>query len=181
MNLEKAIGAHKAQLVVLHEMTSKALNTLEKIAQLNLEATKRSMDSHGDHAHSLLSTKDAKELSKLHHNRLQELAEKVAAYNHDLFGIAVGLGNEFSGLVEARMAEAQEQFVSTVEATLKHVPHGAEPMMAAVKKALSTANTAMDSVQQVVKQVTDSTQVNLAAVSANAAKTGKPSSTKANK
>lgn len=179
MNAEQVIAAHKAQLSALHEMTSKALLTVEKIAQLNLETSKNVLDHHHEHAHSLLSGKDVKSLSTLHHNALHELAEKAAAYNHDLFGIAVGLGNEFSDLVEARMAEAQQQFVSAVEATMKNVPQGAEPVMEAVKNALSTANQAMDSVQNVVKQATESTQAKLAALSENTVKASKAKGEKA--
>lgn len=184
MNAEQVIAAHKAQLSALHELSSKALVTVEKIAQLNLETSKNSLDRHHEHAHSLLSNKDIKELSKLHNNALQDLAEKAAAYNHDLFGIAVGLGNEFGELIETQMADAQKQFVAAVEATMKNVPQGAEPVMEAVKNALTTANEAMDSVQSVVKQATESAQVKLAALSAStvkATKVAKVSKTKAEK
>lgn len=173
MNAEQVIAAHKAQLSALHEMTSKALLTVEKISYLNLESSKKSLERHYEHAHSLLSNKDVKELSKLHHNALHDLAEKAAAYNHDLFGIAVGLGNEFSELVEAQMAEAKKQFVSAVEATMKNVPQNAEPIMEAVKNALSTANEAMDSVQKVVKQASESTQAKLTELSENTVKATK--------
>lgn len=175
MNAEHVIAAHKAQLAALHEMTSKALSTVEKIAQLNLETSKNVLDHHHQHAHSLLSGKDIKNLSKLQHNALHELAEKAAAYNHDLFGIAAGLGHEFSELVEARLAEAQQQFVSAVEVSMRNVPQGAEPVMEAVKNALSTANRAMDSVQTVVKKATETTQAKLAALSENSAKATKAS------
>jgi phasin family protein len=179
LNAEQVIAAHKAQLSALHEMSSKALETIEKIAQLNLETSKNSLERHHEHAHSLLSNKDVKELSKLHNNALQDLAEKAAAYNHDLFGIAVGLGNEFGELIEAQMAGAQKQFVAAVEATMKNVPHNAEPIMEAVKNALSTANEAMDSVQNVVKQAAESTQAKLAALSESTVKATKVTKAKA--
>lgn len=181
LNAEQVIAAHKAQLSALHEMTGKALLTVEKIAQLNLDTSKNSLDRHHEHAHSLLSSKDIKGLSKLHNNALHELAEKAAAYNHDLFGIAVGLGNEFSELIEARMTEAKKQFVAAVEATMKNVPQGAEPVMEAVKNALSTANEAMDSVQNVVKQASESTQAKLTALSENTVKVTKANKAKAEK
>lgn len=184
MNAEQVISAHKARLSALHEMTSKALVTVEKIAQLNLETSKNSLERHHEHAHSLLSNKDIKDLSKLHNNALQDLAEKAAAYNHDLFGIAVGLGNEFGELIEAQMADAQKQFVAAVEATMKNVPQGAEPVMEAVKNALTTANEAMNSVQNVVKQATESTQTKLAALSEStvkATRAAKAGKTKAEK
>ncbi|KXB31752.1 hypothetical protein AT959_05210 [Dechloromonas denitrificans] len=181
MNADKVIATHKAQLSALHEMTSKALVTVEKIAQLNLDTSKNSLARHHEHTHSLLSSKDIKELSKLHNNALHDLAEKAAAYNHDLFGIAVGLGNEFGELIEAQMADAQKQFVAAVEATMKNVPQGAEPVMDVVKSALTTANEAMDSVQNVVKQATESAQAQLIALSENTVKAAKASKAKAEK
>lgn len=175
MNAEKVIAAHKAQLSALHEMTGKALETVEKLTHLNLETSKNSLERHHEHAHSLLSSKDVKELSKLHNNALQDLAAKAAAYNHNLFGIAIGLGNEFGELIEAQMSEAQKQFGAAVEVTMKNVPQGTEPVVEAVRNALTTANEAMDSLQNVVKQATESTQSKLAALSENTVKASKVS------
>jgi len=44
MNLDKIVAAHKAQLIVMHEMTSNALAAVEKIAELNLQAAKASLE-----------------------------------------------------------------------------------------------------------------------------------------
>lgn len=181
MNAEQVIAAHKAQLSSLHEMGSKALASAEKIAQLNFQTSKSMLDHHQQHAYSLLGGTDVQSLSKLQHNALHELAGKAAAYNHELFGIAAGLGNEFSELVDSRMAEAQQQFVSTLEASMKNVPQGAGPLVDAVKNALATANQAMDSVQGAVKQATETTQAKLAALSDTTVKATKASKAKVEK
>lgn len=174
MTADQIVAAHKAQLTALHDMSSKALATVEKIAQLNLQASKATLDEHTENAHALLSAKDIKELTKLQRNALQPLAEKAASYNRHLFDIAAGLGAEFSQLAEAQMTEAQNQFVAVVESTMKYVPLDAEPVVAAVRSALSTAASAMDSVHKAVKQATVTTQADFTAMADSGEEAAKP-------
>ena len=44
MNIDKIVAAHKSQLITLHELTNSALATVEKIAELNLQAAKASLE-----------------------------------------------------------------------------------------------------------------------------------------
>jgi phasin family protein len=164
MNAEHVVAAHKAQLTALQELTAKALETVDKIAQLNITTAKTTLDGHGDHVQSLLSTKDVKELTKLSKNSLHDLAEKAATYNQNLFNIAAGLGSEFSQLVETQLADAQSKFVAAVEASMNNLPSGADPIKVTVKAALTNAADAMDNVKKAVKQATDTNQAKLATI-----------------
>jgi len=164
LTAEQIVATHKAQLTALRELTSKALVTVEKIAELNVRSFKTAMDEHAEQAQALLSAKDIKDLTKLQHNSLQPLAEKAVSYSRRLFDIAAGLGSEFSDLAESQIAEAQKQFVAAVEVAMKSLPNGAEPAQAAMKGALSNATKAMDSVHKAFKQSTDLAQANFVAM-----------------
>jgi phasin family protein len=164
LTAEQIVAAHKAQLTALHELTKKALVTVEKIAELNVQSSKAALEEHAEQAHALLSVKDIKELTKLQQNALQPLAEKAASYNRHLFEIASGLGNEFSQLAESQMADAQKQFVAAVESAMKNLPNGSELAQAAMQGALTQATSAMDSVHQAFKQSTEAAQTNFAAM-----------------
>lgn len=173
LTADQIIAAHKAYLSSLHEMTSKALVTVEKIAELNLQASKASLDEHTNHAHALLSAKDIKDLTKLQNNALEPLAEKAASYSRHLYEIASGLGSEFSQLAESRMADAQKQFVAAMETAVKNLPHGSEPALATLHSAVSNADTAMKSVRTAIKQATDVAQSNFNAMAESAVKAAK--------
>jgi phasin family protein len=170
LTADQIIAAHKAYLTSLHEMTSKALVTVEKIAELNLQASKATLDEHTSHAHALLSAKDIKELAKLQNNALEPLAEKAASYSRHLYEIASGLGSEFSQLAESQMADAQKQFVAAMETAVRILPHGSEPALASLQSAVSNADTAMKSVRTAIKQATDAAHGNFNAMAESAVK-----------
>ena len=175
MTAEQIVAAHKAQLATLHDMTSKALATVEKIAALNLQASKSALDDHAEQAKVLLSTKDVKDLVKLQRDALEPMAEKYAAYNRHLFEIASGLGEEFNSLIESQLADAQKLFMTAMEAALKNAPEGSEAGVALLKSAMSSATTSMEAVQKAFKEGQNVASNNLGAVVATADKSRRAS------
>lgn len=170
LTAEQIVAAHKAQLTTLQELTRKALATMEKIAELNVQSSRAAFAEQAEHAQALLSVKDINELTKLQQDALQPLAEKAASYSRHLFDIASGLGSEFSQVAESQIADAQKQFVAVVEEAMTKLPQGSESAQAAMKGALSQATTAMDSVHQAFKQSTEMAQANMASMTEGAFK-----------
>ena len=173
LNADKVVTAHKAQLTALHEMTGKALDIIEKIAQLNVDAARAHLQDQDAHVQTLLSAKDLKSLAKLNEDVLQKIAEKTTSYNQDLFKLATGLGNEFGELVQEQMNSAQQEFFSAVEATMSSLPENAAPVKDAIKSAMVQAADAMNSVQKVVKQAQDTGSAQLTNMVESASKTTK--------
>lgn len=173
LNAEKVVSAHKVQLTALHEMTGKALDVVEKIAQLNVDAARAHLEDHDGHVQTLFSAKDLKSLAKLNEEVLQKIAEKTTSYNQDLFKLATGLGNEFGELVQEQMKSAQQEFFSAIEATMNALPENAAPVKDAIKSAMVQAADAMNSVQKVVKQTQDTGSAQLTNMVESASKTTK--------
>ncbi|MDD2534998.1 MAG: phasin family protein [Macromonas bipunctata] len=173
MTVDHIVAAQKAQIATVFELSSKALASVEKIVELNLQATKAALADSASSAQSLLNIKDVQELLALQTNVLQPLADKAAAYSRHLYEIASGAAAEFSKAAEAQAADAQKQFTSVVDNAVKNAPQGSESAVAAVKNAISTASTAMESMQKVVKQATEMAEANLQAVTTSAVNTAK--------
>lgn len=177
LTVEQIIAAQKAQVATLFDLSSKALASVEKLNELNLQAAKASLSESASHAQALLSVKDLHELVTLQNAALQPLAEKAASYSRHLYEIATSMGAEVSKLAEAQTADAQKQFVAAVDTAVKNAPQGSEAAVAAVKNAVSTATAAMESVQKAVKQATELAEANFHAITATAATTSKPAKT----
>jgi phasin family protein len=173
MYADEITAVRKAQLSTWHDLAGKALVTLEKVAELNMQAIKTSLAENARHASALLGAKDANELTKLHSDALEPLAEKAASYNRHLYEIASGMGTEFSVVAESHFADVQKQFVAIVEAAIKDAPQGSEPVVAVVQSALSTVNAAMDSVHKAVKKAADAAHANMSALTDDAVKVSK--------
>ena len=173
LTVEQIVAAQKAQVANLFDLSSKALASVEKLNELNLQAAKATLSESASQAQALMSVKDVQELMALQSSLLQPMAEKAASYSRHLYDIASGMGTEIGKLAEGQAAEAQKQFVAAVDSAVKNAPQGSESAVAAVKNVVSTASAAMESVQKAVKQATELAEANFNAVTATAVNASK--------
>ncbi len=174
LTAEQIIAAQKSQIDTLFGLTQKAFEGVEKLVELNLQATKAALSESANNTQALLSVKDGQELLNLQASMVQPLAEKTVAYSRHLYDIAAGTGAEFSKAAEATATDTQKKFMAVVDNAAKNAPAGSETAVAVMKSAVSAANNAIESVQKAVKQATDMAEANfntVAATAVNATKT----------
>lgn len=181
LTAEQLVATQKANLETLHGLTTKAFEGVEKLVELNLQATKAALSESAQHTQALLSVKDAQELIALQASLFQPLAEKAAAYSRHLYDIASGTGAEFSKAFEGKVAESQAQFASVVDNMAKNAPAGSETAVAVMKSAVAAANNAFESVQKAVKQASDVAEANFNAVTTSASNVAKSATAAAKK
>ena len=169
LTAEQILAAQKANLQTLFGLTQKAFEGVEKLVDLNVQATKAAMSESASNAQAMMSVKDAQELLTLQASLMQPLAEKTAAYSRHLYDIASGTGAEFSKAAEDQATDAQKKFMSAVDSAAKNAPAGSESAVAVMKNAVTAANTAMESVQKAVKEATAMAETNFNNVTAQAA------------
>jgi phasin family protein len=165
---EQLVASHKANVETLYGLTTKAFEGVEKLVELNLQATKAALNESASPHASRPVVKDAQELLALQASLFQPLAEKTAAYSRHLYDIASGTSAEFTKAFEGKVAEAQAQFAALVDNAAKNAPAGSETAVAVMKSAVAAANNAFESVQKAVKQATDVAEANFNAVASSA-------------
>jgi phasin family protein len=175
---EQLIAAQKANMETLFGLTQKAFEGVEKLVELNVQATKAALNESAHNTQALMSVKDVQELIALQAAMLQPLTEKAAAYSRELYDIASGTGAAFARSAEGQGAEAQQKFLNVVDNMAKNAPAGSEAAVAVMKNAVAAATNAMESVQKAVKQATDMAETNFQAMANQAMTTTKTSSKK---
>jgi phasin family protein len=173
LTADQLISAQKANIETLFGLTNKAFESVEKLVELNVTASKAALTEAAGASQALLSVKDAQELLALQASLFQPLAEKTAAYSRHLYEIAQGTGAEFGKAFEAKTAEAQKAFVGLIDSASKNAPAGSETAVAVMKSAVAAANNAFESVQKAVKQAADVAEANFQAVQTNAVNAAK--------
>ena len=171
LTAEQLIAAQKANIETIFGLTQKAFEGVEKLVELNVQATKAALAESANHTQAFLSVKDAQELLALQAGLMQPLAEKAAAYSRHLYDIASGTTAEFSKAVEAQTAEMQAKFTGLVDSATQNAPAGSETAVAVMKNAVAAANHAYETVQKAVKQASEMAEANLNTVTNTAAKT----------
>jgi len=173
LTAEQIAAAHKANMETMFGLTQKAFEGVEKLVELNLQATKAAMAETANSAQAMLSVKDAQELLALQAALMQPLADKTMAYSRHLYDIASGTRAEFSKAAEAQATDTQKKFMAVVDNAAQNAPAGSETAMGMMKSAVSAGNTAMESVQKAVKQATEIAEANINTATAQAASAAK--------
>ena len=155
LTVEQVLAAQKSNLGTLFGFGAKAVEGFEKLAQLNLQASRATLEELAEASRAVLALKDPQELVALQSAALEPTAAKWAGYAGQVYAIVAATGAELRQLAEQRAAEAQQNLVAVVESTLKNVPGGSENAAAIMKTAFAAANAAFDNVQTAVKQVSD--------------------------
>ena len=178
LTADQVLASQKASIETMFGLTHKAFEGVEKLVELNVQASKAALSESAYHAQAVLGVKDAQELLALQASLMQPLAEKAAAYSRHLYDIASGTSAEFSKAVEGHSAEIQSKFISLVDSAAKNAPAGSETAVAVMKSAVSAATNAFESVQKAVKQASDMAEANFVAVSNTAVNATKTASKK---
>ena len=168
LTAEQLMASHKANIETLFGLTQKAFEGVEKLVELNVQATKAALAESANNAQAVMGVKDAQEMMALQASMVQPLAEKTAAYSRHLYDIAQSAGAELSKTFEGQSAEAQKKFADLIESSTQNAPAGSETAVTMMKSAMTAANTAFESVQKAVKQAGDMVETNFNSVSESA-------------
>lgn len=173
LTAEQIMASHKTNIETLFGLTQKAFEGVEKLVELNVQATKAALAETANNAQAVMGAKDAQELLALQASMVQPLAEKTAAYSRHLYEIAQSSSAEISKTFEGQTAEAQKKVAELIDSATQNAPAGSETAVTMMKSAMTAANTAFESVQKAVKQAGDMAETNFKTVSESAVNASK--------
>jgi phasin family protein len=160
---EQMMQIHRDALQMMQTAAIASINGLEKLASLQMQAARTSLEENAEMAKHLLAAKDVKSLSDLTSTALQPAAEKYASYAKHCYEIMNETTSELTKLVEKQMAEGNKQLYAALDTMARNAPAGSEGVVTLVKSAVSAANTAYDQVSRATKQVVEMAEANIAA------------------
>jgi phasin family protein len=173
LTAEQIMASHKANIETLFGLTHKAFEGVEKLVELNMQATKAALAETANHAQAVMGAKDAQEFMALQAGMVQPLAEKTAAYSRHLYDIASAAGADLGKTFEGQAAEAQKKLAGMMDSAAKNAPAGSETTVAVMKSAVAAANNAFESMQKAVKQASDMAEANFNTVATSAVNASK--------
>ena len=166
---DQIVAMHKAALESFQALAAKTLEGFEKLAELNLAATKSTMDESAEQLKALLEVKDVKALADFAAGSAQPGADKMTAYAKHVYEITSDTGSEIAKLVEKQFSDVNRQMHSAIESLAKNAPAGSEGVVTFMKSAVAAANTAYDQVNKATKQVVELAEANMVAAGKTAA------------
>ncbi|HVL56413.1 MAG TPA: TIGR01841 family phasin [Burkholderiaceae bacterium] len=164
---DQLVALHKATLDTLQAVALKSVEGYEKLAELQMQAAKTSMEEGALQWKALFESRDPKGFADVALASAQPAADKVSAYARHVYEIATETNTEIAKIVERHIAESNKQLLSAIDSLGKNAPAGTEGLVTFVKSAVSNANSAWDQVNKATKQVVELTEANLAAATKN--------------
>jgi phasin family protein len=143
-NFDQVVAAQNAFLKTFADVSTQALNGVQKLAELNLQTVKATMAESVEQYQSMLAVKDPSKLAEIGAAAAQPAGEKAAAYAKHVYDITSTVGNGIATSVQAHIADSQSLATEWVEAAAKAAPAGSEPAVNAAKQALAMFQGAYD-------------------------------------
>lgn len=158
----------KSQLDALYALSNVALNTTEKLVDLNLAAVKAAMDESAAATQSLLGVKDAQDMVAVSGSIAQPGVHRIVGYSSNVYNIMSTAGAELRRVVEGQLAEGGSKATELIEFATRNAPAGSEPMVSLFKNAVAAYSTAYDTFSKAAKQAFDVAESNLTAATQQA-------------
>ena len=163
MNLtpEQLVAAQKANLETLSSLTNQALQSIEKLVELNMHIAKQSLSDSMTSAKKALEIKDIQQLLAHQAETVQPMAEKIMAYSRHLYDLAHETQNNFTQSAEKELQAGQQKINALVEEWTQNAPAGSDTAVQAMKQAIASANNVYESSQKAIKYAVQVAQTNL--------------------
>lgn len=145
------------------EAAAKALEGFQKLAALNMETAKSSLEQSTEQIRALLAAKDAKTLTELVTSYTRPSPEKFTAYAKAVLAISKDTGSDLSAMVEKQVEESNAQLAAAIEELAKNAPAGSEGAVAFVRQALAASAKAYEQVNNATRQFAEKAESTMAA------------------
>lgn len=183
MNLtpEQLAAAQKANLETLSGLTSQALQSIERLVELNMQIAKQSLSDSMNSAKKALEVKDIQQLLAHQAEAVQPMAEKIMAYSRHLYDLAHETQASFTQSAEKEFQAGQKKVNALVEDWTKNAPPGSDAAVQVMKQAIASANHVFETSQKAVKHAVEVAQTNLSTATDAATKSANAASKAAKK
>jgi phasin family protein len=163
MNLtpEQITAAQKANLETLSSLTKQALQSIEKLVELNMHIAKQSLGESMSSAKKALEVKDIQQLLAHQAEAVKPMAEKIMAYSRHLYELAHETQASFTESAEKEFQEGQKKINALVEDWTKNAPAGSDAAVHAMKQAIASATNVFETSQKAIKHAVQVAQTNL--------------------
>ena len=169
-NFEQIAASQKANAEVMTALMRTAFEGMEKLAALNMAASREFFNASVANAQQLMSAKDAQELAKINTSIAQPNVEKLMQYSRNLYDLVTQMQKEVTGVMDSQYNSFSKKASASIEKTSAQAPVGGDVFAAAMKSMLDATNQAFGNMQNMAKQMTEIADANLQAASTATAK-----------
>lgn len=158
---ENLMKMHAEALKASGAAAAKTLEGFQKLAALNMQTAKATLEESSEQIRALLAARDAKALTELVTSFAQPAPEKFTAYAKAVHAITRQANGELTAMVEKQIADSNRQLAEAIEALAKSAPAGSEGALDFIRQALAAAQAAHEQVNAATRQFMQMAEANV--------------------
>jgi phasin family protein len=125
-----------------------ALDGMRRLAEVNLQAARSSLEQSAEQIHALLSAKDINTLAQLVTAMAQPSPEKFTAYALAVAAVAQDTQSDLARLVCEQIERTNQQLAATMESIVRGAPAGSDGAVGFIRQAMQTATASYEQFNQ---------------------------------
>ena len=137
------------------QAAEKTLEGLQKLAQLNMQTARSSLEHSSEQINALLAARDTKALTDLATSLARPPQDQFAAYAKAVYAIYRDANSGFASMVERQVAASNQQLADAVQTLARNAPSGSEGAVAFIQQSLAAAQAAYEQVNQAGRTFTE--------------------------
>ncbi|TAM07008.1 MAG: phasin family protein [Paraburkholderia sp.] len=174
---ELVFATQKSSVEMFIELSSAFAVSVDRLALLNIQATRSMLSATHDFSQQALSTTDPSEWITLQDRFVVPAAQQVQDYNRQLLDIAAVAQGTCVRCMQSYLGAFGERTRTLLNDFAKSAPQGSAPIVAALDSVIGAANELYGSLQQTGQQALEAARFNIdMAATAAAKRTAEPSS-----
>lgn len=158
---EQFTAAQKASFDAMVGLTSKALEGLEKLCELNLQTMRVTLAEVTEGTRKASSAQDLQEVIALQLEMLQPMAGKALSYRRHLYEIATATKAEFDKVAEAQYEANKRGMQTFIEKAAGAAPANSGATFTAWQSVIEATNSLFESMQSTARQAVEVAERNL--------------------
>jgi phasin family protein len=169
-NFEQMTAAQKANAEVVMALMRTSFEGMQRLAELNMAATREFFNASVANANTLLSAKDINDVAQINQNLSAPNLEKAMEYSRKVYDLVAQMQKDMTAVMESQYSQFSKTAASAIDKTKASTPVGGDVFAAAMSSMLDATNKAFGSMTAMAKQMSDLADANLQAASSATAK-----------
>lgn len=170
IDLEQLANTQKANAEVMVALVRTAFGGVEKLAALNLAASREFFNSGAANTRQLMGVKDPQELVAINSSLARPGVDKMLEYSRGLYDVAASMQKEITSAMEAQYASFAKNASIAIEKGASSAPAGGDVFGAAMQQMLQASTQAYDNMSLMARQMAEIADANLKAAPSASAK-----------
>lgn len=155
---EQIAATQKTYLDNLFSLTNGIVEGIDKLARLNMEATRSMLAGQLDRTQKALALREPQEWLRLQDSLAAPTAEKVQARNQQLSEIAASIHVDFTRFAQAQWEAYSHGVRTLVEDVAKSAPVGSGSAVAALNSTITATSKLYEALQEIGRQAVQVTR-----------------------